>query len=158
MFSRFSIQTRLSSVEAEEILRRLVRPNVSFFKPDPTTIDARPFVGRVGEGSFKFHRVITGRNSFLPITSGHIVQAEGGAVVRGQMRLAVAVAVVMTLWMGMTVTAAVKELPKEIAEHNITEAISLAFFPLFGAVLIAVGYYPERRKVLRLLSDAFFTH
>jgi len=29
------------------------------------------------------------------------------------------------------------------------------FFPVFGILLIAVGYYPERRTTMRLLESAF---
>jgi hypothetical protein len=59
MFSRFSIQTRLSSVEAEEVLRRLVRPSGGLLTPDPPTLDTRPFEGTVEGGSFKFQGVIS---------------------------------------------------------------------------------------------------
>jgi hypothetical protein len=155
MYSRFTIQTRLSNVEAEAILEGLVRPPQSTFAPDPPSLDARPFAGAVDNGAFKFHRVITGRNSFLPIVVGRVVQAEGGAIVSGHMRMAVSVMLFMALWMGMAMTAAVNEIPADLQRGDMMGALAIGFFPVFGAVLIGVGYYPERRKALQLLSDAF---
>jgi len=34
------------------------------------------------------------------------------------------------------------------------ERHSESFFPLFATALIGIGYYPERRRALRLLGDA----
>jgi len=75
--------------------------------------------------------------------------------VRSHMRLAASRSIVMSLWMGMAVTAAVNELPKYCREHDVMSAIGVGFFPVFGAVLIGLGYYPERRTALRILSGAF---
>jgi hypothetical protein len=155
MYSRFTIQTRLSVVEAERVLEGLVQPKRFFLDPDPATPDRRPFAGRIDGGAFKFQRVITGRNSFLPIIVGRVTPGEGGAVIRGHMRLAIPVAVVMTGFMGATLTAAFNGLPRELASHNIRAACVFAFLPLFGALLIGIGYYPEKHKAMRLLVDAF---
>ena len=155
MFSRFSIQTRLSTVEAEAILGRLVRPRAGWFDLGHQTSDTRPFVGRIEHGSFKFSRVITGRNSFLPIVIGRVMQAEGGAVVRGHMRMALVVIVFMTFWIGMALSAAIHEVPRRLHAHDLPSAFLVACFPLLGAVLVGFGYYPERRKALRMLTEAF---
>jgi len=32
-------------------------------------------------------------------------------------------------------------------------AIPSLFFPIFGTLVMTLGYYPERRKALRLLTD-----
>jgi hypothetical protein len=153
MFSRFTIRTRLSPSEAEEVLWRMICPRRAFLDPEPPTVDTRPFEGRVEDGSFKCRRVITERNSFLPIVSGRVMQSEGGAVVQGHMRLAVPVAVMMALWMAGAITAAAHELPRGIRDHDLS-ALGVSFFPIFGVLLTAVGFYPERRKALRLFTDA----
>jgi hypothetical protein len=149
MYSRFSIQTRLSTIEAEETLARLIasrRPDAS-----PT----KPFVGRIESGTFKFHRVFIGRNSFIPIISGRIVEGEGGAVVQGAMRLHWAIAVCMTVWMSMAIVAVVATLRKGTLHSDTFAVLSAVFFPLFGIVVMSIGYFPERRKAMRLLEDAF---
>lgn len=155
MYSRFTIQTRLSPVDAQRVLDGLVRPKVLFFNPDPPTPDLRPFVGTVEGGSFKFHRVISGRNNFLPMIVGRVMQGEGGAAIQGHMRLAISVAVVMTIWMGAFLTAAFIEVPRAVAAHNIFAACAIALFAVFGAVLIGIGYYPEKHEAMRLLLGAF---
>ena len=76
-------------------------------------------------------------------------------MIQGHMRLAIFVAVLMTVWIGGTLTAAITEVPRAIAAHAVSGACLVALFPLFGAVLVTTGYYPERRKAMRLLLDAF---
>lgn len=154
MYSRFYIQTRLSAVEAEDAIERLVRPKIGFLEPDVPTLDVRPFAGTVENGAFKCQRVITGRNSFLPIIVGHVAQAEGGAIVYGHMRLAFSVVLFMLLWMGMAMTMTYQELPKAITQHDLLASAGALAFPAFGIFLTALGYYPERHKALRLLRDA----
>lgn len=154
MYSRLLIQTRLSPAEAERVLHTLVKPKISFREPDRTP-DPRPFVGRVEDGQFKFHRVVTGKNSFLPIISGRIVKAEDGALVTGTMRLAAAVAVVVPLWIGAFTYALVHEVHRSLQTGPTWRLANVAFLLLFGTVLTVTGYYPEKRKAERLLASAF---
>jgi len=148
MYSRFTLQTRLATVDAEQTLMRLVAAR-------DEARGSKPFVGRVQDGAFDFQRVVTGRNGFLPVVTGQIAEGEGGAVVRGSMRVRIATAVVMTVWMGMAIVAVLAMLPRFIAASDIRGAVVVSFLPLFGVVLIAAGYYPERRKALQILEDAF---
>lgn len=152
MYSRFSIETRLSSVDAEAVLNNLVRPPQPRFAADPP--DARPFTGSVADGAFKFQPVFKGRNGFLPVVVGGVAQGEGGAVVRGYTRLPIAAAVFITIWTIVTVFGAASGLPKYWRKGDLTGVIGLGLLPVFAAVLIGAGYYPERRKAMRLLSDA----
>ena len=155
MYSRFTIKARLSAVEAQRILETLVQPRRFVLKSDPAARDLRPFAGHIEGASFKIQRVISGRNSFLPVIVGRVAAEEGGAAIRGHMRLAIPVAIVMSVWMGVTLAAAVRDANAVIAAHTLTNGSAIVLLPLFGVVLIAVGYYPERRKALRLLLDAF---
>ena len=149
----FSIETRLSSVEAEAVLSGLVRPPLPRFAPDPP--DARPFCGSVADGAFKFQPVIKGRNGFRPVVVGRVAEGEGGAIVRGYTRLPIAAAVVMTIWMSATIFGAANQLPKYWRHNDLTGVVVVGLLPVVGAVLIGFGYYPERRKAMQLLSDAF---
>jgi len=148
MYSTFGIQTRLSVADAEDVLARLVEVSDDRF----TT---KPFSGRVGNGTFTFRRVIRRLNDFLTRITGRIVQGEGGAVVRGSVRAHPSVAIVMTVWTAMAIIAVVNLMPRLLAESNPAGALGILVFPLFGVGLAAVGYYPERREALRLLSEAF---
>jgi hypothetical protein len=148
MYSRFAIQTRLSLFDAECALERLVA-----VERDESPI--KPFIGRVEKRTFKFRRVISYRNSFIPIISGQIIQGEGGAVLRGAMRLHFFAAAFMAFWIGMFVGPAVSEVSRALREHHVSSALDVVFVPLFGIALTVFGYYPERRKAMRLLTDAF---
>jgi hypothetical protein len=160
MYSRLSTQTRMTAPEAEEVLRRLVRQQtLAWHRPDPNRATAGgadpPFVGWVEGHRFKFHRVLTYRNSFVPIISGKIVGGEGGAILQGRLRLAHVVALFMAVWMTIIVSAAVESLARVGETPTGSNASFLVAMALLGVVLIAVGFLPERRKALRLLSQAF---
>jgi hypothetical protein len=71
------------------------------------------------------------------------------------MRLHLPVAVAMTFWMVMAIGISIGTLTKRIANPDTVAVLSAVFFPLFGLVLMSIGYFPERRKALRLLMDAF---
>ena len=159
MYSRLVIQTRVTSGEAEEILRKLVRPKLSFFHELNIPVDSGPpFVGWVEGNRFKFVRVITGRNSFLPIISGRVVAAEGGAVVQATLRLAHSVAIFMAFWMSAVTYGAVEGLPRAWGKSDVMGMVLPLGLPIFGLVLTLSGFLPERRKAIRLLSEAFGMH
>jgi hypothetical protein len=61
----------------------------------------------------------------------------------------------MTFWMGMVITASVATLREYVAGSGSHSSLAVLLMPLFGIVLVTVGYYPERRKAIRLLTDAF---
>ena len=122
MYSRFSIQTRLSTADAEATLARLVGA-----RRDGS---GKPFVGRVDGGRFTFCRLFIGRNSFLPIITGRIVQGEGGAIVRGTMRLHWAIALVEPFWVLLPIVAVVAFLRGDTMD---TLAVMFALL-VFGTV------------------------
>ena len=82
-------------------------------------------------------------------------RVEGGAVLQGTMRLhwAVAVFVVFSVWMG--IVAAVSMLLKSGAGSDTTAVFFAVLFPVFVIILMLVGYFPERRKAMRLMVDTF---
>jgi hypothetical protein len=153
MYSRISIRTRLTPAEAEHVLERLVHPPGPR-GPQPPQPDPRPFVGRVDADAFTFQPVVRGRNNFRPVITGRIVADGGGALVTMTLRLAIAVAVVMIMWIAMAIFAVTQQLPKEIHEGHALHAVLLTLFPLFGILLMVVGFFPEQRKSVRLLKDA----
>jgi hypothetical protein len=156
MYSRLVIQTRVTSGEAEEILRKLVRPKLSFFQELDIPVDSGPpFVGWVEGNRFKFVRAITGRNSFLPIISGRLVAGEGGAVVQATLRLAHSVALFMAFWMTAVIYGAIEGLPRAWEKSDVMGMVFPLGMPIFGLVLTLSGFLPEKRKARRLLSKAF---
>lgn len=162
MYSRLHLQVRVTPQEAEELLCKLVQPIPSLLhdlnRPGELLDYAgRPFIGRVEDGRFKFYRVITGRNSFLPIISGEIVSAEGGAELRGVMRLSLSVAVLMAVALAIWSSLAFNRFPSTVQTGDVEEAILACVILLFFIGLAVLAFLTERRKAMRLLSEAFGT-
>src|ERR1700690_4052606 len=59
-----------------------------------------PFIGWVRDGSFKLHRDIRYRNSFLPVVHGRIVPADIGTRIQVTMSIHPLVAVFLAIWFG----------------------------------------------------------
>jgi hypothetical protein len=105
-----------------------------------------PFVGRVTGDTFKFHRVITGRNSFLPIVTGRIVAGTAGTELRMVLRIALPVVVFELAWLG-TLTSAFLT--------GGGEPITFALMGLFMVVMTVGSFIQEKRRTLRALQEAF---
>jgi len=160
MYLPLRIKTRMTPEEAEEVLRRFVRPKGSFLHdlkgPGEWSDHAgRPFIGRVSENRFKFHRFITGRDSFLPIISGRITPVEGGAELRGAMRLHLSVAIFVIAWLAIWSSVTLKTLPRAVQTGDVTGVIMTFAVPLILVGLAVLRFVSERRDTMRLLSKAF---
>jgi hypothetical protein len=66
---------------------------------------------------------------------------------------AVAAFEIGAIWLGISVGVLV--LRNGAANLDAVAVFFGVIFPLFSAFLMAVGYFPERRKAMRLLGDAF---
>ncbi len=158
MYRTITIQTRLTPDAAEDRLAKLIRPRESRFHRlmNPTIRDVtRPFVGLIEDGRFQFHLVLPYRNSFVPIVTGRVLRSEGGAVLQGTMRLAIPAAVFMAVWMTAAVVAAADMIPRGLRTSNLSDVAFGLLFPLFGVVLISVGFIPDARRTRRILEEAF---
>jgi len=143
----------LAPVIAQQRLRGLIRPRQGFldsWEGDHGDGDA-PFQGEEVDGVFKFMRVITGRNSFLPIIVARLeADSSGGSVITLRMRLHAFVVVFMIVWFGILATVAI-EMPPVRADANSWVPIGML---VFGTVMVLAGFYPEARKAENLLRTA----
>jgi hypothetical protein len=155
VYWRIAIHTRLSPVEAETALRRLVGPKRARWDRAPQ--DPRPFTGRVSEGTFEFRRIVIGRNDFRPVITGRIDATDGGTIVHATVRTKVIVALTMTLWMAAAVVSAVTGIPRALAEGNLRDVVLLSLFFALGAALIGTGYVPEARRAVKLMRQSLET-
>lgn len=107
--------------------------------------DTPPFIGTVGDESFRIRRDIRSRNSFLPRVWGRMVATPTGTQVKVTMFIHPLVAVFMTFWLGM------------VGRGMLTENSAFPFLAgmfTFGVALIAWGFFPEAAKARRLITDA----
>jgi hypothetical protein len=147
---RFVVETSWSpSVVAIEIGKRIADPRL--FSRDAE----RPFVGtRVAEGSFRFSRAISYRNSFLPVIEAVVEPSPNGARVRVALNLNPLVAIFMAVWMAGATMATLMAMGHALSTRR-PDGFLVLGFPLFGAALVSVGFAFEARKAEALIRDIF---
>ena len=113
----------------------------------------RPFEGAVTPPTFEIRRVISYRNSFLPKIRGTITPDGAGSRISITMRLPLAVAIFMTVWLGGACFGAFAS-----ATVGVSDPVALlpALIPigmlLFGSVLTLGAFSVEARKAESLLT------
>jgi len=95
-----------------------------------------PFIGSVGDNSFRLRRDIHYRNSFLPLIRGHIFPVGTGTRINVTMHLHPVVGLFILFLLAA-------------AAHG----AAWGLFAFAGA-LTAAGFFPEALKAQRLLTDA----
>jgi len=157
MYSRYTLDTQLSVSQVLDRLAGLIRSRHSAweameagFSWERTSV---PFVGTIAGDRFMIRRVIRHRNDFRPLISGHVVPLASGSRIDVVLRLTAPVAVVMAVWLAMAFAAAAAGVSHSIRTSDARGLLALAF-PLFGCVLVAVGSISEKRKAIKLLTEA----
>jgi hypothetical protein len=84
-FRRFEVATAMSTTRAVEVLQEIVEPPRRWGRP--SSAKRGFFEGKVAGTRFKFHRVILGQNSFVPIIEGSFRSRGFGSVMTVNMRL-----------------------------------------------------------------------
>jgi hypothetical protein len=149
VYSRSVLRTVLSQPQAERQLAALVRPRMSREWRIGRPIDAdraMVFVGHVGDGRFKFHRVISGSRGFELIVTGRVVDRPGGAELHMVLRLAFPVVIWAIAWLA-AITLATTTTP--------FDAVPFVFFSLSMLVLTLYFFVQEKRRTLQVLREAF---
>ena len=84
-FRKFEFSTRMSSVHAAHVLEAIVEPPRKWGWP--SSAKRGYFEGKVAGNSFKIHRIVYYRNSFIPIIRGNFRREGLGTIVTLNMRL-----------------------------------------------------------------------
>jgi hypothetical protein len=161
MYSRCTLYTPLSAADALQRLSQIVRPRRSFshaFNAALTWNGASepPFIGTITDRRFRIRRPIRYRNSFLPIVFGEISQQANVSRIDLTLRVSGPVGAFMTLWLAAAFFGAGAGVRFWLQTGDVRALLALSL-PLFGCLLILVGFIPERRKALNLLAAAFET-
>lgn len=146
-----------SAMSAEDALKKL-EENI-----EPKRIfrwgwaDAKRYQGSLDQGRFNITRIISYRNSFLPVIQGEVQPEVNGCTVRISMRLHLLVLVFMLIWFGGIGLSAITAIVAMLSADVQTGSTRLPFFfiplvmILFGYLLAWGGFKYESRK-----SKAFF--
>jgi hypothetical protein len=108
------------------------------------------FAGRREDRSFTIVRLITYRNSFLPVIRGRVLPGVGTDV-RLVMMLHPLIAAFMLLWCAGLVLGVARGVADSFAPAL---AVAPVLLCLFGVFVTAVGFFSEALKARRLIREA----
>ena len=152
------IATPLSPDVVEQQLRHLIWPTKDLFSRLEIPTAGPPFRGTIEGGRFKIVPVITYRNSFLPVIYGAVARSvAGGTLVRLRMRVNLFAAVFMAVWFALLASGL-----RNISARNTFALIGgdIVFLGtlLFGVLVVAVGFFSEALKAVRVIRKAARDH
>ncbi|MEM6264266.1 MAG: hypothetical protein AAGI38_17255 [Bacteroidota bacterium] len=136
----------------EEILKRIddvIEPKKMFRMKGGFwgNSDHKPYEGSIKDLSFKMTRIISYRNSFLPVIKGKIGRDINGTKVEVSMRLNSFVLVFMAIWMAGVGLACVVMLPLFTFEGTFDYLNLIPYgMLLFGHVLVTGGFKYESTR------------
>ena len=153
----FESLTITTSLTFSEVLRRLdevVTPSKPFritlpFGPPPV----KPYEGTISGKTFRINRIITGRNSFIPIIKGDIHSQPFGCSIKIRMSLHEIVIGFMLLWLWTTGSIGLFALFAWFVEPS----VGPIFLPLigmfiFGWLLCLIPFKIEAKLAIKFLS------
>jgi hypothetical protein len=150
-YYRLRIQSPLHPSAVEVRLRQLVKDRGRQFDPPAKSPQ---FTGEITSRSFRLVRVITYKNSFLPVIRGMFeADPDGGTSIRIRMTIPPFTVVFMVVWLGMVGAGAAAMSLNDLQSGSLTSLFPLGML-LFGLCLPVAGFYPEARKAERLLREA----
>ncbi|WP_018616349.1 hypothetical protein [Segetibacter koreensis] len=157
-FDNFKLLTKLTPSEVNQRIESITELkkglNFSF-----STNRTKPYEGNLIDRSFEISRIISYRNSFLPVIKGHVSTYLGKTEVAIKMRPVVFVLIFMSLWLGIVgliclgiITAAILHF-KQLLEQGFSPGALVPFgIFAFGYALLTIAYKVESQK-----SKAFLT-
>ena len=153
-FESLTITTSLTFSEVLHRLDEVVTPpkffriNIPFGAPP-----AKPYEGTMSGNTFKISRIITGRNSFLPIIEGEIYSQPFGCSIKIRMSLHKIVLAFIILWLWTTGSIGMFSLFAWFVEPS----VGAIFIPIlgmffFGWFLCLIPFKIEAKSAIKFLS------
>jgi len=147
----FSLDSPLPAEEVSRRIQLLSREASGFlthawtFGPDTDP----PFLGTVQQSRFSLRRDIHYRNAFLPMLKGTVRALPGGSRVVVIMHLHPFMLVFMLGWFALLGSSAMALL----TSHGLIVAIAPTGLFIFGAAVMAAGFFPEAVRARRILEQ-----
>jgi hypothetical protein len=149
-YETFTLDLPQSPAEAAAQLATIVEPKKYFRFGKKHTI----FEGDVDQREFYLQRIISGRNSFLPLLNGTFEAMPNGTRVKISFVANPAAIAFMTVWLGGALLGGIAAIAGVITQGR--PVWGLLFFPpfiAFGYGLMMSGFRPEVVKAKDLLID-----
>ncbi|RZJ69929.1 hypothetical protein [Flavobacterium sp.] len=141
-----------SDLSAEEVLKRL-QNNVEAQKTFGFRINtsySTPYIGKIVGNTFSIRRVISYRNSFLPVIKGEVTSAMSGSRIKVTMQPDAAVKVFMIIWLAGVTFGCIAILTTLFTE----EADFFILIPFFMLAMgLALFHFPFKIEANRSRKD-----
>ena len=157
-FENITYKSRLSQ---EEVLKKLneimdtetVSTVFGIFSKNSAS---KAFKGTIDGNSFQMTRVISYRNSFLPVITGVIEKDFGHSNIYVKMKPALFVIIFMSIWLGFVGVMAIGFLASMTNSHKFepTALVPIGMF-IFGIALIVGGFKAESIPTKKRLAKIF---
>ncbi len=155
-FENITYRTKLEPEEIQKRINEVVEPKKTFRM---TGIFGRrnhkPYEGSINGNSFSIMRIISYRNSFLPIINGIIEKDFNGNKINVKMRLNIFIMVFMFIWFAGVVIRCISVLASGFKfGSNSFEPMSLIPFGMiiFGYALVTGAFKYESNKSIKYLA------
>jgi hypothetical protein len=147
---KFTIHSSQNPDRVREKLLEVVEPRQIL--PWDAKNCAKPYQGEIGDRAFQISRIISYRNSFLPLIDGRITPEGTGSKIEISMSLSPVVFIFMLVWLGMVGNIGILFLLATLSEGKFEAAalIPLGMF-FFGCLLTFLGFKPEAQKAKKFL-------
>lgn len=148
-FETIVIETPLTKEETIFNLTESIEPEKTFRFFNKS--DTRDFEGQLRGNEFEIKRIISYRNSFLPIIKGQLQTIGTGTRIIVKMRIHVAVMVFMAVWFGFVGLFLLANLLN--SEENVDAILFPVGMLFFGYALVMGGYLFESYRTKEILTD-----
>jgi hypothetical protein len=147
---KFTIHSSRNPDRVREKLLEVVEPRQIL--PWDARNYAKPYQGEIGDRAFQISRIISYRNSFLPLIDGRITPEGTGSKIEISMSLSPVVFIFILVWLGMVGNIGILFLLATLSEGKFEPAalIPLGMF-FFGCLLPFLGFKPEAAKAKKFL-------
>jgi len=151
-FQQLTLYTQLHPDEVYRRLAAAVEPVRNF--RDHCSRDHKPYQGKINPPRFKITRVIHDRNSAVPAITGRIRSEGAGSAIELVLRLKVAIALFLTIWLALAAYSAV-DIASEAFSRGRSPALAFVWAGLFVFVSTVMqrGFVVESRKDQRFLEE-----
>ena len=161
-FENYILTSYLPAYEIEKRIAANIEPKSTSIFSGFNRNSTKPYEGQLVDKNFTISRIISYRNSFLPIIKGNISTYLGETQIRIKMRPATFVLVFMSLWLGIVGLVCIGIifiglLSFEALLQNGFSLLLLIPFAMFifGALLITLAFRAESKKSKEFLATLF---
>ena len=156
-FRKFEVSTAMSTTRAVQVLQEIVEPPRRWGRP--SSAKRGFFQGKVAGTRFKFHRVIHGQSSFVPVIAGSFRRRGLGSVMTVNMRLIWPVTI---FWIGIVSFLAWNSIDVDsclagpVSVRMAVAAMAL-FIYLLATICFAIEVRIAMQQLLKLMSPKSFS-